>query len=113
MQTVAIVKGQRDINGSWMKVVNALGEVGLKVHLEPVKANRYIVLGGRFENPLAFKGHRTLVYHETEWKPAGYGWEHLFEPLLKEYYDEMVNCTKLSIGEIVAEVRRCWETANS
>ena len=73
----------------WLKTINLLG---MPVCIEPEDAEISIVLDGRYENPLAVTGKKVLVYDKDLW---GHRWE-LFEPVLSEYYDKMVDVTRMS-----------------
>lgn len=110
--SVAILKSQRDADGSWGKIIAALKRKGLKVHYKPVKADVYIVLGGRFENPLCMKGKRILVFHKSEWAPSETGWDYWYGHLMQEYYDTLIDCTGASLGDVVKTIQSQYD-ANS
>ncbi len=87
-------------NNAWMLVVNSIEKVGYDVYPTTEKCDRAIILGGKNENPTVFDCERILFYHKSEW--AGL-WE-FFEPIITEYYDKMVDVTKLNLRETVTKI---------
>lgn len=87
MANVKIFKINRGYS-KWLKTINRIGKVCTK----PETADVSIVLDGRYENPLAVTGKKVLVYDKDMW---GHRWE-LFEPVLSEYYNRMVDVTRMS-----------------
>jgi hypothetical protein len=113
---VAIVKADRydGMQNNWVPVLKLLAESGVKVHKSKVESDVYLVLSGRFENPLCLRGgKRVLLYNRAEWFPnyndTGWKW---YKRLLRHYYADMVDCTELSAKEIVKQIE-CLKTANS
>lgn len=107
--SIAVIKAKRDLNeGHWGKVIEKLSTKGVKVHFNTVPADTFIVLGGRFENPMALDGKRILFFHKAEWKPNhGYvGWDYWFGHLVKEYYHELYDCTKTDLDGVVNQIVR-------
>lgn len=114
---IAAVKAPRmDGNDTafWVPVIKYFESMGEVVNDKKVEADIYVVLSGKFENPLCLKnGKRVLFYRKSEWVPAQFdvGWAWM-QPLLKHYYDEMIDCGGLGSKEVY-EKFRCLKTANS
>ena len=109
---VRIIKATTPDLKKWKTIMNDLATAGFRVTTRPQKADLSIVLGGRFENPLAFKGYRVLAYNPGHWPPpvrnAGFAF---FKPLLEEYYDELLEVNSNNAVEVITEyVRRKRQT---
>jgi len=76
----------------WMRMINVLEQAGHDVYPTAEDCDRAVILGGRHENPTVFNCERVLVYNEVEWK----GRWGFFRPVLEEYYDKMIDVTRMS-----------------
>lgn len=109
---VAVIKSKRDLNeGHWIKVIDGLEKEGISVSFKSVPADVYLVLGGRFENPLALNGKRILFFHKAEWKPNlnHYGWDYWFGRLMKEYYHDFYDCTNADLKGVIDQIKRSYD----
>ena len=87
-------------NDPWIPVISELMKRGHEVWTYKRKCEKAVVLGGKLENPTIFDGKKVLVFHEKQW--VG-NWK-FFEPILTEYYDEMVNVTEMSLPETIEAI---------
>jgi len=71
----------------WLKVIEALKEIGIVVSGEFSDCDTAIVLSGLYTNPMVFKGKRILFTAVPEW---GNLWYSMFKPVLEEYYHEII-----------------------
>lgn len=81
----------------WRKVGEFLEEFGIMVYHQSEPAIVSIVLGGLYENSLALTGKKILVYNRKDW--FNNTWP-LYEFVLEEYYDEMIDVTDNGVDEI-------------
>jgi hypothetical protein len=82
-------------------LVQELEKREIFIYVEPIKADVSIVLFGNFTNPLPLRGKRVLAYDASRWMPevpVPLGWK-MYEPILEEYYDEMIDLTGLTVPE--------------
>lgn len=78
-----------------MPVINLLEQMGYDIYPHPRKCERAIILCGKYENPTVLDGYKVLFYHKNEWVGQ---WD-FFQPILEEYYDEMIDATELSLQQ--------------
>lgn len=103
MKSPKIIYGGR-FEGDFLEIARELENKGHKVYDKAVDGERFIVLGGKSENPLCLKGHRTLIFHTAQW---GNKWRGFFFDILKHYYDKVVDVSNCkSAGEAVAIIER-------
>lgn len=72
---------------------------------EAEPADCSIVLGGKRENPLALSGKKILFYNIEEWESL---WD-FYEPILIEYYDELVNISGRTFNQVKKTLRNCYD----
>jgi len=97
--SVKIFKAQRG-SDRWLPVIHGLQDKGYEVYAEPQPADHAIILSAQFENPLVFKCPRVAVVHTGEWVPSPYGYR-FYGPIIKEYYDEILDVTDCSLDETI------------
>ena len=102
MQT-AIVKANNRVTKRWLSVIKEFQDRKFKVLMEyPKQADVNVVLSGKFENPMGGKGKRVLVLDKKEW----FHWEQLYGPIVKHYYDAIIDITDLAYKPAVDEIIR-------
>ena len=85
-------------NHSIGNILAELEDRGHRVYTHARDTDISIILHGTFENPCIFKGKKVLAFNSEDWGKHG-EWEHLFKPILEEYYDEFIDITGLSSKE--------------
>jgi hypothetical protein len=100
---VVILKSKRyhdfkfNLKPFWQNLEEQLENRKHIIHRKPREADVSIVLSGLYENPVLVKGKRVLAFKAQEWI-AGvappHGWR-LYEPVLKEYYDDFIDLAGL------------------
>jgi hypothetical protein len=94
----------------WNKIYELLEEKNIPIHTEPKDCDISVVLGGPLVNPLPLKGKKVLAFKSDEWKVVK--WEVVYEPILQEYYDHMINTTGLNPEETLRSIEEeCQELA--
>lgn len=87
-------------NNPWLPIIDSLEENGYDVYPTTEQTDKAIILSGKFENPTVFSCKKVLIYHRKEWIHV---WE-FFEPIVEEYYDEMIDVTELSLRKTVETI---------
>ena len=106
MQNVSFLINGNEVP-SWTPLIKEIEELGYKVVHLPEKAKTTIVLSGQRLNPMVLHGRKVLLAY-----PMGRGatWEVIYVPILKEYYDRVIDVRKMSIEEIMDIIRGEIET---
>jgi len=78
-----------------------LEEMGIETHSRETDSDVAIVLGGLYEGPLVHKGRRVLYYMKSDW--GSNSWP-LYEFILSEYYDEMIDESGKGLDQIAMDV---------
>jgi hypothetical protein len=86
-------------------VLEYLEDNGVPIYSKAVDSDLSIVIGGKFENPIALKGKRVLFYDKGEW---GGAWP-LFGFIATAYYDEVIDLSNLSSSEKAGRIREYIE----
>lgn len=100
MATVKVYKADRG-HPFWQHVAGFIRDAGYTVDKDKSDADVSIVLSGRFENPLIFKGKKVMAYDAMEWLrnvPIPWGFES-YKVILDEYYDDFIDLTNLNVQE--------------
>jgi hypothetical protein len=97
-----ISERSRDLK-SWQGIYKWVADQGCALNTEPVECDISIVLSGKFVNPLPLHGKKILLY-SNDWSPLK--WEAMFEIVLEEYYDEMINVEGKDIGKVIEKIRK-------
>jgi len=100
---VKIFKEWRD-HERWLPVIHGLQDKGYEIYGDPVPVDHAIILGAQLENPLAFKCPRTAVIHVDEWYPPPYGYYRFYGPIVKEYYDEILDVSDCNLDETINKI---------
>ena len=79
---------------------------GFKIYEQAEPADCSIVISGRYENPLSLTGKKILIFNENEWASQFWG---VFEPIVKEYYDELVDITGRTLDQATQIIRNCYD----
>ncbi len=99
----------------WMPLLDELESIGIETTDKAEDLDLSVVLCGVHENPIVFKGKKVLAFDaENEWLhpvPYPYGWD-LYYHVLKEYYDDFINLTGLSIKERSLKIKEYINEAN-
>ena len=106
MDTVKIFKSPVKNDSFWNRIIRGLGNKGYETARKYEDVDVSIVLSGKAENPVGFRGRKVLFYKKQEWVPhipvpLGFN---MFKPILKEYYDEMHDISALNENECVYEI---------
>ena len=86
----------------WQSLYDWFEKQGHTIHTEPIKCDISVVLNGKFVNPLPLYGKKVLLYKADEW--GAVKWKPLFQPVLEEYYDLMIDIEGRDIGEVLEEI---------
>ena len=100
MANVKVYKARRG-HPAWQYVADFIRKEGYTVDTDKSDADVSIVLGGRFENPLIFKGKKVMAYDAMEWLrnvPIPWGFE-AYKVILEEYFDDFIDLTNLNVQE--------------
>jgi hypothetical protein len=110
---IKIIKAATPDIKDWKSVINGLMNKGFEVSFFPEKTDLSIVLGGRFENPMVFEGERVLFFNPSQWPPsannAGFKF---FQPVIKEYYDEMIEVSESNAVDVITKYVRRKQSTN-
>jgi len=93
-----------------MPVILELEKSGYEVVFEPVESNVTVILSGTYTNPFCVGGKRILVVHGDEW---GIPWSLVYKPIVKEYYDKVIDIKPIPIDKIMDVIRGEIETTES
>jgi len=101
MQSVEVFLNNSSFEG-WQHLVRALNKKGIELNNEPKQCDVSIVLSGQHINPFALTGRKVLLAYSPEW---GDLFHHMFLPVLKHYYDEIIDIYRKSVDDIVEIVQ--------
>jgi len=87
----------------WHSLYGWFEEQGHTIHTEPIECDISVVLNGKFVNPLPLYGKKVLLYKADEWNTIK--WKAMYEPVLEEYYDQMIDIEGRDLGEIIEKIR--------
>ena len=105
MANVRVYKANRG-HPFWQHVAQFIRDKGYPVDTDKSEADVSIVLSGRFENPLIFKGKKVMAYDAMEWLrnvPLPWGFN-AYKEILEEYYDDFIDLTNLNVEERVEKI---------
>jgi hypothetical protein len=110
---IRIIKAATPDTNDWKGIISGLEDADIKVSHEAGEADCSIVLGGRFENPAVLDGEKILFYIPSYWPPsannAGFKF---FQPVIKEYYDEMIEVSESNAVDIITKYVRRKQSIN-
>jgi len=78
----------------WNDIYKLFAERNIPIYMEPKPCDISVVLGGTLVNPIPLRGKKVLAFKKDEWKAIQ--WDHIFKPILEEYYDHIIDTTGLS-----------------
>ena len=92
------------------ELVSAISRQGCHcvVYPEVMPADVSVVVSGLYENPSQLTGKKVLAFDATEWfpkmpVPKGFN---LFAPVLKHYYDEVLNLSHMDVEQKAKAISR-------
>jgi hypothetical protein len=104
----SIVKVNRQPVGVifWISMIKELQDNRFTVRMDfKTKADLNIILSGQFENPVGYTGKRVMVLNKNEWVPRqGNAWDKMYGDIVKHYYDDIIDVTKLSPKQAAIKV---------
>ena len=84
----------------WEPIFDALIERGNVIHVsDPVECDVSVVLNGKVENPVPLSGKKVLVFDKRKWSEMK--WKAIFQNILEEYYDDMIDIDGMNLAEVV------------
>ena len=88
----------------WIPTYEEVKELGYTLHTEPVECDVSVVLNGKFVNPLPLRGEKILFYKLEDWQRVK--WKAMFEPILEEYYDELIDISDRNLEELIESLNK-------
>lgn len=90
----------------WEPIITELEKHGYKVETEVHPADITVALSGTYISPMTAHGTKILIAHGQEW---GELWGVVYKPIVKEYYDHVLDITQMPINKIVGKLRELIE----
>ncbi len=87
---------------SWQSLYQWFEEQGHTIYTKPIECDISVVLNGKLVNPLPLHGKKVLLYKADEWGVVK--WKPMYQPILEEYYDEMIDIEGRDIGAVLEEI---------
>jgi len=84
------------IAANWKMVISIIEDAGYEVVNDIVPSNINVIISGSYVNPFVIDGKKILLTHPDEWLGL---WDVVYEPVMEEYYDSVVN-----VGSIKPEM---------
>ena len=106
MQNVSFLCNPEGVT-SWTPLIYEIEQLGYNITHKPEVAKTTIVFSGDRINPMIVHGRKVLLAYPVG---ASRGWEVKYVPILKEYYDRVIDVRKMSIEEIMDIIRGEIET---
>ena len=93
------------------RLKDRLNNYNISLYQETMNCDVAIILYGAYANPLAFKKRILAYWLQNDGKVYSLGFYSLYLPVLREYYDDLIDLTKCKdfeeIGDKIAkEVKR-------